>query len=75
MFDNNEAALAINNDREDNKIIELLKEKHVEAALESGARFWGILESFDDKWLVIRGYRGQPILLKRRKVAALMEAV
>lgn len=55
--------------------IESLIGKHVDGALESGSRFWGVLEGADDKWLYIRGYREQPIIIKRRKLAALMEAV
>lgn len=61
--------------REEDKTIESLIGKRVDGSIESGSRFWGTLESFDDKWLYIRGHRGQPILIKRRKLAALMEAV
>ncbi len=61
--------------REDDQVIESLIGKHVDGALESGARFWGVLESFDEKWLFLRGYRNQPIIIRRRKMASLMEAV
>jgi hypothetical protein len=61
--------------REEDNTIGSLIGKRVDGALESGSRFWGTLESFDEKWLYIRGHRGQPILIKRRKLAALMEAI
>jgi hypothetical protein len=49
--------------------------KHVEGSLGSGSRFWGMLEGADAKWLYIRGYRNQAIVIKRRNLAALIEAV
>jgi hypothetical protein len=49
--------------------------KDVEAHLISGVRFWGKLEWVDDIWIIIRGYRGQPITIRKSKVAALVEVV
>jgi hypothetical protein len=49
--------------------------KHVEGSLGSGSRFWGMLEGADARWLYIRGYRNQAIVIKRRNLAALIEAV
>jgi hypothetical protein len=57
------------------RIAKSLINHHVEATLISGARFWGKLEEVDDIWLVIKGYKNQPILLKKSKLAALVEAV
>lgn len=60
---------------EEDRIFESLKEKRVEGALESGAKFWGKLESFDANWLFLKGNRDQAIIIRRRKLAALFEAV
>lgn len=49
--------------------------KDVEGALGSGSRFWGMLEGADERWLYIRGYKNQQIIIRRRKLAALVEAV
>ena len=59
----------------DTRIVKSLIGKHVDGALESGSRFWGVLEGFDERWLFLRGYHDQPIIIKRRKMASLMEAV
>lgn len=55
-------------------IAELLG-KRVDGALQSGSKFWGTLERFDDRWLYLRGGRGQPIIIRRRTLAFLTEAV
>lgn len=57
------------------EMVKSLEGKHVETLLDSGSRLWGVLEGFDDQWLFIRGYKGQPIIVKRRKMASLVEAV
>jgi hypothetical protein len=60
---------------EEDRTFESLIEKRVEGALESGAKFWGTLESFDANWLFLRGNRDQAIIIRRRKLAALFEAI
>ncbi len=58
-----------------NEAIAELLGKKVDGALQSGSKFWGVLEKFDDRWLFIRGYKGQPIIIRRRTLALLTEAV
>jgi len=58
-----------------NKAIAELLNKKVDGLLQSGARFWGVLEGFDDRWLYVRGFRGQPIIIRRRTLAFLTEAI
>jgi hypothetical protein len=48
--------------------------KKIEGTLDSGGRFFGVLEGFSEFQLFIRGHRGQQIIVKRRKVAW-MEAI
>lgn len=57
------------------EIIESFIGKQIEGSLDSGSRFWGILEGFNENWLFIRGHRDQAIMVKRRKVSRLSEAV
>lgn len=57
------------------EIIESFMGKQIEGSLDSGSRFWGTLEGVTDHMLFIRGTRGQVILIKRRKVSRLSEAV
>jgi len=74
MFNRTEDSSSCTNTFADDAIAELLN-KHVDGALQSGSRFWGVLERFDGTWLYIRGYRGQPIIIRRRTLAFLTEAV
>jgi hypothetical protein len=57
------------------EIFESFIGKHIEGSLDSGSRFWGTLEGVTECLLCIRGVRGQVILIKKRKVSRLMEAV
>ena len=74
MLESN-AALARNNfpQCEEEKIIESLSNKHVEGVLNSGNRFWGTLDGFDENWLYLKGDRDQDIIVRRQKIAVLRE--
>lgn len=50
-------------------------EKNIDVTTANGYRFWGLLEKVDDRWLHIRGYKGQLITVRRSKVTSIMEAV
>lgn len=69
MQDDHEVALATINEDE---IVSSLIGKQVEGSLDSGSRFWGTLEGFNENWLFIRGHREQTIMIKRRKMSRLM---
>jgi hypothetical protein len=58
-----------------NEVVKASIGKNVEATLSSGARLWGRLEWVDDIWIVIRGYRGQAITIRKSKMAALVEVI
>jgi hypothetical protein len=75
VTDNTVIAEARNSFGSIDRIAKSLITKDIEATLISGGRFWGKLEEVDDIWLIIRGYKCQPILLKKSKVAALVEVV
>jgi hypothetical protein len=75
MSQDGNIADAIKNFSSVDEIIESCIGRHVEGSLESGNRFWGVLEHVDETWLYLRGYRNQPIVIKRKKLAALMEAL
>ena len=55
-------------------ILESMKGNQMIGWLDSGSRFYGTLESFNEHRLFIVGNRGQRIIIKRRKVSRL-EAV
>lgn len=55
-------------------VLESLIEHEITGSLDSGGRFFGNLEGFDQYRLFIRGNRGQRILIKRKFIAKL-EAV
>ena len=50
-------------------------EKNIDVTTANGYRFWGLLERIDDRWLHIRGHKGQLITVRRSKVTSIMEAV
>jgi hypothetical protein len=52
-------------------ILESLIEHQITGTLDSGGRFFGNLEGYDQYRLFIRGNRGQRILIKRKYVARL----
>jgi hypothetical protein len=58
----------------EDEIYESMIEKYVDGTLDSGGRFWGRLEAFNEQKLFIRGERGQAIIIKRRRISRL-EAV
>ena len=55
-------------------ILDSLTGKQLIGWLDSGSRFYGTLEAFNEYRLFIVGNRGQRIIIKRRKVSRL-EAV
>jgi hypothetical protein len=76
MPDSNKAAVAIKafSSVDEDEIFESMIEKFVDGTLDSGGRFWGRLEVFNDHKLFIRGERGQAIIIKKRRISRL-EAV
>jgi hypothetical protein len=58
----------------EDEIYESMIEKYVDGTLDSGGRFWGRLEAFNERKLFIRGERGQAIIIKRRKISRLVTA-
>jgi hypothetical protein len=59
---------------DEDEILESWIGKQIIGALDSGSKFFGTLEAFNEHRLFIVGNRGQRIVIKRRKVAR-MEAV
>jgi len=59
----------------EDEIIVSLVGTQVDGSLDSGSRFLGTLDGFNENWLFIRGHRAQAIMIKRRKVSRLAEAV
>lgn len=57
------------------EIVSSLHGKDVKGVTGSGGKFWGNLEGFDEQWLFLRGYRGQALIIRRKKVESLEEAV
>lgn len=57
------------------EIVESLTGKHIKGVTGSGSKFFGKLEGFDDQWLFLRGNHDQPIVVRRKKVESLMEAI
>ena len=58
----------------EDEIFASMIEKFVDGTLDSGGRFWGRLEAFNEQKLFIRGERGQAIIIKRRKISRLVTA-
>ena len=71
---NNNAINSVNNYSSEDDVLVPMVNKKIEGTLDSGGRFFGVLEGFSEFQLFIRGYRGQQIIVKRRKVAW-MEAI
>jgi len=75
MFDRgNNISNAINKYSSEDDVLVPMVNKKIEGTLDSGGRFFGVLEGFSEFQLFIRGHRGQQIIVKRRKVAW-MEAI
>lgn len=66
---------AIKNIGSIDELISDLTGKKVEATLSSGSRLWGRLEWSDSTWLILRGRREQAITIRKKHLAALVEAV
>lgn len=58
----------------ENDILESMLKNKLDGTLDSGFRFYGVLEDFNDTSLFLRGNRGQMIIIKRKRISRL-EAV
>ncbi len=59
---------------DEDDILTSMQGNQIIGALDSGSKFYGTLEAFNEHRLFIVGNRGQRIIIKRRKVSRL-EAV